>query len=191
MSKIEVISEHPIMMAELKEELQRVKERDGELNFRAGKTQDHLNLFVGINSAEAKELKDKINALAVPRLKPEHIVKIVDQLPATDGEVKAVLQGYPLTVTADNIKKIADTVKEYAEKNSKEMKKIDVEFSQRMKKEEEQRVREAAKAAEEAKKEVAKKEAEADGEGSDKGKRADSGNPAEEMTETGADEDAE
>ena len=184
MTKVEIVSETPIAMAVLKEELKRVKERDGELNFRAGKTQDHLNLFVGISAKDAAELTKKLEELSIPRLKSEHIIKIVDVLPASEGEVKAVLQGYPLTITADSMKKIAETAKEYAEKNDKEMKKIDLDFTQKLKKEAEERVKEEAEAkkTEKAAVESAKK-SESDEELPDEEEA--------EITETGIDKDAE
>lgn len=110
---IKVISETPVAMAELKEELARVKERDSELNFRASKAEEYLNNFCTIDAAKSKELKEKLLKLEIPRMREEHLVKIVDILPATPEEVKSVLQGYTMTVSQENIKKIADIVSGY------------------------------------------------------------------------------
>ena len=112
MSKPEIKEEQPITMAELKEDLKKIKKRDEELNFRAEKTQEYLDQFVTIKDKDAKELFKKIEGLDVPRLKPEHIVKLIDILPTTPEEVKMVLQGYTITVTKENLKRIADAIKE-------------------------------------------------------------------------------
>jgi DNA-directed RNA polymerase subunit F len=111
-----VINEEPIMMAHLKDTLKAIKKRDEELNFRAGKTEEYLNNFVTLKSKEAEELANKIRELNIPRLKEEHITKIVDVLPDHQEEVKITLQGYTVTVTKENLKKIADVVSEYTKK---------------------------------------------------------------------------
>jgi DNA-directed RNA polymerase subunit F len=111
MTKPDIISENPIAMAELKEELKKIRKRDEGLNFRAEQTEEYLNQFVSAKPKEASDLYKAIDDLAVPRLRPEHIIKIVDLMPTTPDEVKMILQGYTITVTKDNLKKIADTVK--------------------------------------------------------------------------------
>ena len=113
---VKLISETPITMAELKEELVKIKERDKELNFRANRTEEYLNMFSTLGAEKAKDLKEKIRKLDVPRMKEEHITKIVDILPASAEEVKSILQGYTITVNQENLKKIADAVNEYLPK---------------------------------------------------------------------------
>ena len=113
MTNPELISETPISMSHLREALKHIKKRDEELNFRAGKTEEYLNSFVTLKPKEADELHKKLEELDIPRLKQEHIIKIIDLLPNTPDEVKLVLQGYTLTVTKENLKKIADVVSEY------------------------------------------------------------------------------
>ena len=113
MSTPVIVNETPIMMAELRETLKKNKKRDEELNFRAGKTEEYLNNFCSLKIKEAKELKEKIIALDVPRLKEEHAIKIVDLLPSTHEEVKSTLSNFPISINAENCKKIADLVKGY------------------------------------------------------------------------------
>ncbi|MBW2972145.1 hypothetical protein KY359_03860 [Candidatus Woesearchaeota archaeon] len=116
MTKPQIIEETPITMAELKEELKKIKKRDEALNFRAEKTEEYLDQFVKLKDKDAKELYKKIEALDVPRMKPEHIVKLVDIMPTNSEEVKILLQGYTITVTKENMKKIADAIQEFAKK---------------------------------------------------------------------------
>ncbi len=120
---IKIISETPVAMSELREELKKVRERDQELNFRAQKMEDYLNSLSMISLSKAKELMKKIEDLGIPRFKQEHMVKIADILPESPEEVKSVLSAYPITVTNENLKKIAETIKPYAEEARKELKK--------------------------------------------------------------------
>ncbi len=120
MTNTKVASETPVMMAELKEELQRIKKRDEALNFRAEKTEEYLEQFASMSEKEAKELYKKIDTLDIPRLRAEHIVKLVDLLPTTSEEVKIVLQGYTVTLTKENLKRVADAITESTNKEKKE-----------------------------------------------------------------------
>jgi len=112
--KNEILNEIPMSMAQLKEELERIKKRDKELNFRAAKTEEYLNQVVSLKNSE--ELFKKLTALNVPRLKEQHMHKIIDVLPTTVDDLKIVLQGYTLTVNNQNLKKIVDTLNEFLAK---------------------------------------------------------------------------
>jgi DNA-directed RNA polymerase subunit F len=116
MSKPQIISENPITMAELKEELKQIRKRDKELNFRAAKTEEYLKQFVTISEKDAEGLTKKLEALNVPRLKDVHIKKMVDLMPKTADEVKAILSAYTVTVNNENVKKITETITEFSEK---------------------------------------------------------------------------
>lgn len=113
MSTPNVVSMTPINLVQLKAKLAEVKERDGELNFRSSKTDEYLNQFSLISEKKADELYNKLVELNIPRLKDEHYHKIIDIMPTKLEDVKAVLSGYSLTVTNENLKKIATLVEEY------------------------------------------------------------------------------
>jgi DNA-directed RNA polymerase subunit F len=112
MVKPVLISEVPISMGEMKKELDKIEKRDEELNFRAQKTKDYLDQFSIMSATKIKELKEKIEGLKIPRLRDQHITKIIDILPKTQEEVTVVLQGYTINVNQDNAKKIASAVVE-------------------------------------------------------------------------------
>jgi DNA-directed RNA polymerase subunit F len=116
MSSIKVVSETPITMAEVKAELVKIKKRDTELNFRAGKCEDYLNQVNVLSSQKADELKEALEKLSIPRIKPEQIVKIIDVLPATVEDVKSVFQGYTINVSQESMKKIVDVVAKFISK---------------------------------------------------------------------------
>ena len=109
-----MISQAPMNAAEVHTELKRIKERDSELGFRAQKTLDYLESLGTLDAKKAKELFDKLVKLDIPRLRDMHFHKIIDTMPKSAKDVKTILQGYNVTVSAESCKKIADTVAEYA-----------------------------------------------------------------------------
>ncbi|MCK4670704.1 MAG: hypothetical protein KAT43_05885 [Nanoarchaeota archaeon] len=113
MAKAKIIDEKPMTMAELKEEIAKAKKKADEQGFRAQKTEEYLNIFVKISAKKALEIKEEIEKLKVPRLSENHIIKIIDIMPETVEELKVVMQGYPITVTKENMAKIAEVVKKH------------------------------------------------------------------------------
>jgi len=113
MTKPELINEKPIPMYELKEELEKIKKRDEELEENAKASEEYLKKFLKIKKQEAEKLKQELEKLNIPRLKEQHIAKIIDLLPKTPEDVKLVLEGYSITITNENIKKIAECVSKY------------------------------------------------------------------------------
>ena len=112
MSKPQIISETPLALSELKEEITAIKKRDKELGFRAVKTEEYLQTFGKLDTSKAKELYKKIDNLKIPRLRDLHLVKIIDVMPKTLEDLKVVLQGYTLTINNTNLKKIVDVINE-------------------------------------------------------------------------------
>ena len=113
MSKPRIISESPVSMVEVKEEIKRIKKRDAEPSFRVTKVDEYLSTFVTLSSKDEKELIEKIEKLSIPRLKEEHIKKLVDLMPVNVEQLKVILQGYVITVSQDNMKKLAAVFQEY------------------------------------------------------------------------------
>lgn len=111
---LKILEQTPINAGELHAELKRIKKRDEELGFRAQKTVDYLESIHVLSDKKAKELMEKLLALGVPRLREQHFHKVIDLMPMTHKDVKVALQGYNVTVTQENCKKIADCVADYA-----------------------------------------------------------------------------
>ncbi len=107
------ISQEPVTLAELKEEIARIKQREKEPSIRVTKLEDYLNSFVELTPEQGKALRAAIGKLAINRLKEEHICKIIDTLPRTTGELKIVMQGYALSLTNDALNKIVEAVNEF------------------------------------------------------------------------------
>ena len=110
----QVVEEVPLNIVEVKEMLRKIKERDEELNFRAQKTAEYLEAIHTIKPKQAKELKEKLEALEIPRVKEAQVQKIIDIMPKTTEGVKTVFSGLNISVTAENVKKVATLINEYA-----------------------------------------------------------------------------
>lgn len=109
-----ILEQTPMNVAQLHAEMKRIQKRDEELGFRAQKTVDYLESMHVLSEKKGEELYKKLEELEVPRLRDMHFNKLVDTLPKDAKDVKIVLQGYNVTVTQENCKKIADVCAEYA-----------------------------------------------------------------------------
>lgn len=114
MADAQIISEAPISIYQLRKELERIKKRDNELNFRANKTEEYLSQVATLKNSD--ELFDRIMKLNIPRLREQHVQKIIDIAPTTINDLKVIVQGYTITLNSESMKKIVDTVIEFLEK---------------------------------------------------------------------------
>ena len=112
MAEIKIVNEKPISLFDMKKNLEEIKKRDKELNFRAKKTDEYLNSVVKIK--KYKELYEELETLDVLRLKDKHIIKIIDILPINLDSVRMIFSNEPITIKQEDLQKICDTVKKYA-----------------------------------------------------------------------------
>lgn len=111
----QILSERPITCAEARKVLEVISKRDTELSFRSGKTLDYLNQVSLLGPEQADSLLKELTDLAIPRLKDLHLVKIVDIMPGNEEDLKGVLSAYAITVKAEHIKQILETLDKYRE----------------------------------------------------------------------------
>lgn len=111
--KPEIIEEKPVGIVQLKGELAKIKKRDKELSSRSQKLEEYVNQFAELSLGDYQKLIDELTKLDIPRLRELHIVKIADLIPATVDDIKTILQGYALTVTNDNMKKIVSVTSKF------------------------------------------------------------------------------
>lgn len=118
MAKPEVLEKSPMNVVEVKAALERIHKEDPEasLNFRAQKAEEYAQDFARISEKKAKELFAELQKLEIPRVREQHIHKFIDLLPSNEKQVKLILGTYHLTVTGENVKKIADAIQSYLPK---------------------------------------------------------------------------
>ncbi|MBS3102395.1 hypothetical protein J4458_03025 [Candidatus Woesearchaeota archaeon] len=111
MTTAEIIAEKPISVYDLKEELEKIKKRDKELNFRSSRTEEYLNQVA--TQKKASEMYEKLVKLNIPRLKENQIKKIIDIMPKTVNDLKVVLQSYTVSINSESMKKIVDAINQF------------------------------------------------------------------------------
>ena len=104
-----IVSEQPISLSELKAEINKVKSQEKEPSIRVTKVEDYLNSISPLAQEKEKELIEAIKKLNVPRLKDQYLVKIADMVPQTLDDLKVIMQGYAISISTDNMKKIVET----------------------------------------------------------------------------------
>lgn len=107
-----LIEETTISLVDVKESLQKVEERDKELNYRSNKTKEYLDLFAPLPKEKKEELYKKLTGLKLLRLKEAHIVKIIDLIPKTVEDLKIVLQAFSVNIPKKDMESITAVVKE-------------------------------------------------------------------------------
>ena len=107
MGEIEIISERPLILPEVKEMLTEVK-KNIEFGFRANKTMEYVGLFAKQKSSEATEVKKKIEELNIMRLKDKVIAKVIDLQPDDAESLKMILATENITVKQEDLGKILE-----------------------------------------------------------------------------------
>ncbi len=110
MSEISIITENPLTMAELKEELSDLKKKQ-DLSFRGNKTLEYLNIFSKVSKKSVDEMKEKLKALDLVRLKDRHITKIVDIMPENIESLKTLLANENITLKEEELNNILACLK--------------------------------------------------------------------------------
>ena len=111
MAVIEIINKTPLTLSQVGESLQNIEKRDGELNFRAKKVQDYITNLKPVSTEEAEELTKKIQTLDIPRLKPQHITKLVDIRPKDMDTLKVLFSNENITLKQEDYDKLLQAVK--------------------------------------------------------------------------------
>lgn len=111
----ELVEEIPLTAVDVREVLQKIEERDKELNYRSNKTKEYLGLFMPLSQEKKDKLYQKLTGLKMLRLKEAHIAKIIDFLPKTVEELRIILQAYSVNMPKKDMDSIIATVKEVME----------------------------------------------------------------------------
>ncbi len=113
---MEVIEQHIIPMAEVKEILDktaaRYTEENKELYYVQGKALDHAHKFTRLSLKDAKELAKTLSELTI-NLEEAQIVKICDLLPVDADDVRAILAKERFKYSQEEINRILEVIAKY------------------------------------------------------------------------------
>ena len=113
MPDLELVTEKPISLEEMKLHLEEIKKRDKDLNFRAKKTGEYLNLVTKTKCKKPEELKKELESLDILRLKPKHIAKLLDTLPQDLDSLRMIFSGETLALKQEDLPKIIEVIKKH------------------------------------------------------------------------------
>ena len=108
---VELLEQTPLSLALMKAKLEALKNNNKELNFRAAKVYEYLNETTPLDPTQAQDYKKKLLELAIPRIREKHLDKILDIMPETVEEIKALLVGENITVKNEDLQKILSVIK--------------------------------------------------------------------------------
>ncbi|MBI4154019.1 hypothetical protein HY501_01665 [Candidatus Woesearchaeota archaeon] len=108
MSNFEVLNEAPMSLAEVLQGLAEIEKRDKELSFRGNRTKEYLGTLTAKKLKEVQDLRKKIEALNIPRLKDRHIIKMIDVAPQDMDSLKLLISGEAITVKDEDLKKVLE-----------------------------------------------------------------------------------
>ncbi|MEM4499873.1 MAG: hypothetical protein QXD62_00800 [Candidatus Woesearchaeota archaeon] len=106
-----VLIKEPVSIAEIKELLEK---RESEIkDIRIKKTLEYCKEFAKVDAKTARKIIEELKNLQILRLNDEIIVKIVDLFPKNEGTLKAILEGFNVTLTKDQITSILNILVKY------------------------------------------------------------------------------
>jgi len=111
-----LIEQKPVSLAQVHDILKR-KEKEYaesglELGYEQKKALEHTAKFSKISAKDAKDLEGKLSALELT-LTPDRVVKIIELLPESIDDVRAIFAKERFKYTEEDIKKITDLVDQY------------------------------------------------------------------------------
>lgn len=113
-AQMEVLGEKPVTVSEVADILA-AKEKlygknDTELLYEQKRALEHARIFTKLEAKQAKELTDKVVDLGYT---PERAAKIVDLMPETVDDVRAITAKDRFKYTEEDIKSVIDLVDQY------------------------------------------------------------------------------
>lgn len=112
MPEIKISNEEPVTLVETRTTLDKIEKRDGSLRERAIKTKEYINMFTKkTTDKEVSELKKKLESADIGRLKPRHIIKIIDIMPKDIDSLKTLFASESITLKQEDLKKVLECLK--------------------------------------------------------------------------------
>ncbi|MGM5483746.1 MAG: hypothetical protein ACQER9_02405 [Nanobdellota archaeon] len=108
MAQPKVIEEKPVDIYQVLSELKKIEKKDEELGFRSMRTKEYIEETKQLSEKKAKEIRDSIVALNIPRMKEEAISKIIDINPVSVQDLKQLINTFNVAIKDEYIKQIFD-----------------------------------------------------------------------------------
>jgi DNA-directed RNA polymerase subunit F len=110
MAEIEIVSQNPLTLAEVKSRLSKLAKEGEEPSTRVSRVMQYIDDFTEMKDKEVQELKKKFEELGIQRLKDKIIVKIIDVQPKSVDDLKILFIGENVTLKADDLNRIIEVI---------------------------------------------------------------------------------
>ncbi len=105
----DALERKPVPIAVVKELLGKLSERNHEQKLAF----EYASKFAKLDAEQARALIEELKNANIPRFKDKHIVKLVDIMPKTADEIKAIFAKEELALSKEDIQKILDILAKY------------------------------------------------------------------------------
>lgn len=112
MSDYNILSEEPVSITEAFDAIGK-KEGKDELTYREEKSLEYLKKFKKVSIEDLPKIKEEIEGLEIPRLESEHIIKIIDIMPKSGTELRAIVSNSGTVLVDESVTKILDVLNKY------------------------------------------------------------------------------
>lgn len=112
MANFKIISSEPVHSSAVLEVIEE-KAKSLELTYREQKMQEYLNSRKKLSAKDFEKAQAELTALNVARLEQMHIIKILELMPHTGTELRAITSHSGTILVDENVKKILDVLKKY------------------------------------------------------------------------------
>jgi DNA-directed RNA polymerase subunit F len=112
MSNYEVISKEGISNPEVLNFVEK-REKEKELTYREERTKEYLKKVTKLKITDFKKAKEEILSLEIPRIEEEHIIKVLDIMPKSGPELRAIVSHSGTILVDEDSAKILDILKKY------------------------------------------------------------------------------
>lgn len=98
-----------VTVAEAKEILKEVKRQ----NYVQKQALEYASKFSKMTTSKAKKLTDELLEAGIPRIKDRHLVKLVDLMPKTHDEMRAIFAKEEIAFTKQDMDKVLEILEKY------------------------------------------------------------------------------
>ena len=105
----DVIESRPVPIALVKALLSAVKEKNHEQKI----TFEYASKFAKVSREDAEKLMEELRGAGIPRLKDKHIVKLVDIMPESVDELRAIFLKEDIALSKEDMQKILEILSKY------------------------------------------------------------------------------
>ncbi len=113
---MDVLDEKPVTLVEveaiLKKKDKQYKDEEFELSYEQKRALEHASKFARLSKKDTKEITSKLKELDLG-LGPDRVAKIIDILPESTDDVRAIFAKERFKYTEEDIKQITNIIAQY------------------------------------------------------------------------------